>query len=198
MNPVLGRRLDIALAGAGLVLLLLTLRQYRFYGPVEAAAVTATGSRIAAETKIQSARDYLQSHPEDFNAWTALAIACYQKGPEAYVEGLNALDKARKLGATGPALFWYAGVMFQALDLPDYAINELEKYQRHFPHHPETQVRLAQLYWQAKRPEEAWALYQRLQREYPNDPVIQANYEAVAAFIRKQQEKNALSQAGKK
>ena len=46
---------------------------------------------------------------------------------------INALEKARSLGANSESLFYYAGVMYEALGLPDYAANELSKYLRHHP-----------------------------------------------------------------
>ena len=58
---------------------------------------------------------------------------------------MNALEKARSLGATSESLFYYAGVMYEALGLPDYAVNELSKYLRHYPDDYDTQMRLANL-----------------------------------------------------
>jgi len=171
---------DGVIVVAALGLLLLTFREYRGFtstsGPIDVSA----SSPIAAAARMQSDKSYLLTHADDFNAWTDLAIACYQKGPDAYAEGLNALDKARKLGATGDALFWYAGVMFQGLGLPDYAISELERYRHHYPDHRETRARLANLYLQVKRTDEAWALYEELRKENPKDPVILYNYAIVA------------------
>jgi tetratricopeptide (TPR) repeat protein len=172
---------DSVLVVAALGLLFFTFREYRSFtstsGPVEFAPAS---SPIAGAAHMESTKSYLLTHPEDFNAWTDLAIACYLKGPDAYAEGLNALDKARKLGATGDSLFWYAGVMFQGLGLTDYAVTELERYRRHYPDHRETRARLANLYLQEKRTDEAWALYVNLRKENPKDPVILYNYAVVA------------------
>jgi tetratricopeptide (TPR) repeat protein len=172
---------DGVIVVAVLGLLFFTFREYRGFtsisGPVE---LVSASSPIAAAARIESTKAYLLTHPEDFNAWADLAIACYQKGPDAYAEGLNALDKARKLGATGDALFWYAGVMFQGLGLPEYAISELERYRRHYPDQRETRARLANLYLQEKRTDDAWALYENLRKENPKDPVILYNYAVVA------------------
>ena len=172
---------DGVLVVAALGLVFFTFREYRSFSPITGPVEISTGSSpIAAAAKIESTKSYLLAHPDDFNAWADLAIACYEKGPDAYAEGLNALDKARKLGATGDALFWYAGVMFQGMGLPDYAISELERYRRHYPDHRETRARLANLYLQEKRIDEAWALYQNLRNENPKDPVILYNYAVVA------------------
>ena len=171
---------DFVLAAAGAALLLLTCREYRSFSAVSGPAESAHTSSLAAQARIQSNKAYLATHPDDFNAWADLAIACYQKGPDAYAEGLNALDHARKLGATGDSLFWYAGVMFQGLGLTDYAIPELERYLRHYPDHREARARLANLYAQDKRLDEAWAMYQQLREENPKDPAILFNYAMVA------------------
>jgi len=171
---------DAVLIIAGLGLIGLTFREYHNFGAISGPADLAHTSPIAAEAHIQSTKAYLATHPDDFNAWADLAVACYQKGPDAYAEGLNALDRARKLGATGEALFWYAGVMFQGVGLPQYAMVELERYLRHYPDHREARARLANLYLQNKQNDDAWKLYQELRKETPKDPVILFNYAVVA------------------
>lgn len=104
----------------------------------------------------------------------------YQKGPDYYVDAMNALEKARALGATNEHLFFYAGVMYDALGLPDYASNELTKYLHHHPDDYETMVRLANVYFGQKRYEEAEALYKKALHEWPKDPTAWFNFAIVS------------------
>jgi tetratricopeptide (TPR) repeat protein len=171
---------DVVLLVAGLSLVCLTFREYRTFGAISGPVEAAHATPFAAEARIQATKSYLLTHGDDFNAWADLAIGCYQKGPDSYAEGLNALDRARKLGATGDSLFWYGGVMFQGLGLVDYAIPEFERYLRHYPGQREARARLANLYLQSRRTDEAWKLYQALRSENPKDPVILYNYAMLA------------------
>ncbi len=138
---------DASIVVGGMLLAGLTLRTLpRLSTPRSGTARTKSDHRPQeADSAIASAKAFLTSHPEDFNAWSQLAIAYYYKGPESYADGLNAIEKARALGATSESLFYYAGVMDEAVGLPDYAANELSKYLRHHPDDYETQIRLANL-----------------------------------------------------
>jgi tetratricopeptide (TPR) repeat protein len=132
-------------------------------------------SPAKAKSTIESVTSHLNSNPEDFNAWAQLAIAHYYAGPDHYADGLNALDKARSLGATSETLFYYAGVMYEGIGLPDYAIPELSKYLRHYPNDFETKVRLANLLFKQGKKDEAYAEYQALVKKWPNDPTLWFN-----------------------
>jgi len=77
-------------------------------------------------------------------------------------------------------LFYYAGVMYEALGLPDYAANELSKYLRHRPDDYETQIRLANLLAKQKKFEDAYKLYKQLSSRWSNDPTLWFNFGIVS------------------
>lgn len=166
---------DVSFVIGGVLLAGLTLRVYRGFDAPSGRASQNKLSPQEAESAIASGKSYLSSNSEDYDAWSQLAISYFYKGPESYAEGLNALEKARELGATSEALFYYAGVMDEALGLPDYAMNELSKYARHHPDDYETQVRLANLMAQEKKYEDATKLYQVLVKRNPQDPTLWFN-----------------------
>ncbi len=166
---------DALLSLSGVVLVGLTFRLYRYYEPAHSRASVVSISPSESNHRISDAKAYLSSHPDDIHAWTELAIGYYQQGPDAYVDGLNALEKARALGSTDESLFFYAGVMYEAVGLPDYAINELKKYLRYYPDHYEALVRLANVYFHTEKFDEADALYQQVIKQWPRDPTIWFN-----------------------
>jgi tetratricopeptide (TPR) repeat protein len=167
---------ELAIAGGGVVIIGLTLTRYPAFDASQPPRSRSTLSPSAANRQLESAKSYLTSHAEDINAHVALTMAYFHKGPDYYVEGLNALEKARALGATSDHLFFYAGVMYDALGLPDYAINELTKYLRHHPEDYETTVRLANLHFKTKRYGQAETLYQQALRAWPKDGTAWYNY----------------------
>lgn len=146
-------------------------------------------SPTEAKSRAESAKNHVQSYPEDFNAYSQLAIAYFYMGPNYYADALNALDRARDLGATSESLFYYAGIMYDVMGLPEYAVNELEKFHRHSPGDYETSIRLANLYWRTKRTDQVMVLYKQLIDRWPNDPTIWFNYAII------QKEKSQLDDA---
>jgi tetratricopeptide (TPR) repeat protein len=181
-----GRRLlqrngwEIAFAAVGVGIIAATLSSYPAFDTSQAPRSRQTLSPSAANRQLESAKSYLTSHAEDINAHVAVAMAYFQKGPDSYVEALNALEKARALGATSDHLFFYAGVMYDALGLPDYAINELTKYLRHHPNDYETTIRLANLHFKIKRYDQAQTLYKDALRAWPKDATAWYNYGLVS------------------
>jgi tetratricopeptide (TPR) repeat protein len=166
---------EFALVAGGIFLIGLTLHEYPTF-QISTSSGRTSFSPSQADRQIDSAKSYLNSHPDDFNTYVALAMAYYAKGPEHYVEAMNALEKARSLGATNEHLFYYAGVMYEALGLPDYAINEFSKYLRHYPNEYETMIRLANLYYRQKRIDEAQKLYQDALHLWPKDATAWFNF----------------------
>ena len=163
----------------GVLAAAMTLRAYRSF---DALSGTPEQNRLThgqGRSLVSSAKSYLSSNPEDFNAWSQLAVAYYSLGPDSYPDAINALEKARSLGATSESLFYYAGVMYEALGLPDYAVNELSKYLRHYPDDYETQMRLANLLVQLKKYDDALKLYQTLAKSGPTDPTLWYNFAVV-------------------
>lgn len=163
------------MVGAGLGLLALTFKSYRLFSAPSLTVISERLSEGEARSEVNSTKSHLGSNPEDFNAWSRLAIAYFNVGPDAYAEGLNALNKARSLGATSETLFYYAGVMYDQLGIVDYAVSELEKFNRHFPDHYETQVRLGNLYVRQKAFDKAEALYAKVMDRHPKDPTLLFN-----------------------
>jgi tetratricopeptide (TPR) repeat protein len=168
------------MVAGGLFLAGVTLKSYRNFDAPSGQPRQNRLSPLEAEGTITSAKSYLNSNPDDINAWARLGIAYYYKGPDYYADGINALEKARALGATSETLFYYAGVMYEALGLPEYAANELSKYLRHYPDDFETQVRLANLLSQQKKTEDAYKLYQILTQKWPGDPTLWFNFGVVS------------------
>ena len=171
---------DVTYVVGGIFLAGLTLQAYRGFDAPSGKAGQDRLSSFEAERIILSAKSYLNSNPEDFNAWSRLAIAYFSKGPASYSDALNALDKARQLGATSDSLFYYAGVMYEALGLPDYAQNELSKYLRHYPDDVDTQLRLANVFAEQKKNEEAYKLYKVLSQKNSKDPTLWFNFAVVS------------------
>jgi tetratricopeptide (TPR) repeat protein len=161
---------EAAIVAGGILLIGLTLHQYpAFEIGSHAPSNRPLYSASEADRQIDSAKSYLNSHPDDMNTYVALAMAYYAKGPDSYVEAMNALEKARSLGATSEHLFFYAGMMYESLALPDYAINEYTKYLRHHPNDYETMIRLGNLHFRQKHFDEAQALYKEALRVWPKD-----------------------------
>src|SRR6266513_4248807 len=92
-----------------------TLHSYPNFETHFPATTRPSLSLAEADREISSVKAYLTTHPDDFNAYVALAMDYFQKGPDSYVEAMNALDKARAYGATDEHLFFYAGVMYDTL-----------------------------------------------------------------------------------
>ncbi len=160
-------------------MLTLTWRSYRFLDPRISRSTLESISVSNADRHIEASKSELTAHPDDYRLWTNLALSYYAKGASFYDEALNALDKARSLGENNEQLFYYAGVMFDTLGLPDYAMLELAKYLRHYPDDYETRVRLANLYFRQKHSDEAISLYKSIVKEWPKDPTVWLNYAVV-------------------
>ena len=189
MNNERARYWDTAFVVGGVLIAGLTLRAYRGFDTPSANPARDRLSPGQAQSIVDSAKSYLHSNPDDFNAWSQLAIAYFNLGPDAYPDAMNALEKARELGATSESLYYYAGVMDEALGLPDYAVNEFSKYLRHHPDDYPTQMHLANLLTQQKKYDDAYQLYQALAKRTSKDPTLWFNF----ALISK--EKNDLEGA---
>jgi tetratricopeptide (TPR) repeat protein len=198
---------DAALIAGGVLAAGITLRAYHGFTSPSGPPSRHKLSPQEAQGVADSTKAYLATHPEDYNAWAYLAMASFHRGTPFYAEGLNAVDKARALGATSDTLFYYAGVMYDALGLPEYAVNELSKYLRHYPEDYEVRVRLANLYIQEKRFDDAGKIYQSLTKQRPKEATIWFNlavldkekgdYEgALACFHRAQEIAGRLPEGG--
>jgi len=172
---------DAAISLGGILLVALTFRAYQYFRPLQLhGAALLPVAPAEADARISAAKSAVADNPEDIKGWSDLAIGYYQKGPDGYVDGLNALEKAETLGSTDETLFYYAGVMYDALGLPDYAINEFRKFLRYFPDHYESLVRLANVYFRMGRYDEADQLYRQVLKQWPKDPTVWFNFAVVA------------------
>ncbi|MBI3291201.1 MAG: tetratricopeptide repeat protein [Elusimicrobia bacterium] len=124
---------------------------------------------------ITKAQEQLTHDPEDLQALTRLAVARFAQGPEHYLEALNVLERARRLGAIDLPLFYYAGVMYEQLALPEYALLEYMKFLRHVPQDFEVRLRAGNLHLKLKQVDQALAQYRTLQRLHPHDPILEFN-----------------------
>lgn len=166
----------VGLAGAGVLCIASTLLHPPFIGLSRTrAGKPAPVAQGEAEQRLKDATRHLESFPEDFGAWVQAAIAHYSLGSSHYPAGLNALDRARRLGATGSDLFYYAGVMYEGLGLADYAINELEKFNRHRPGDDEILARLGNLYGRQGNWEGAARFYEQALSRRPRDATLWFN-----------------------
>jgi tetratricopeptide (TPR) repeat protein len=157
-----------------------TLRLYRpapeVYFPKRAQDFRSPSARDAARAAAQAA---LQQDPESIGAWMDLAVVSFESGPDEYVKGLEAAERARELGALDPRVFYYAARMYEAKGLPDYAVADYERYLRHAPDDDDTRLQLANLYARAGGEEKAIIHYRRLLAQRPDDPVLAFNLAVV-------------------
>lgn len=171
---------DLGIAAGGILLIALTFRGYELPVALKGTPGRSKFSPAEADRRLLAAQSRLKNDPNDFNVWGQMAIAYFEKGPDSYVDALNALEKARSLGATSDEFFYYAGVMYDALGLPDYAAHELAKYFRRHPHDYEARARLANAYFHGRRYDEALELYQQAIRHRPKDSTVWFNYAIVS------------------
>jgi tetratricopeptide (TPR) repeat protein len=137
-----------------------------------------------------AALEALGKNPDDIAVWTDLAVANFQLGPDYYLApedasglkdlgALEALEKARDLGALDVRLFYYAGVMYEAKGLPDYAKPEYERFLRHRPGDLEVRLRLGNLYYRLGEPDKAAEQYKKVLEAKPLDPLVAFNLASV-------------------
>lgn len=117
----------------------------------------------------------IAEHPDTISAFVDLAIACFEGGPGDYVKGLEYLERARDLGALDERLFYYAGVMYEAQGLTDYAVPEYEKFLRRHPDDLETRLRLANLFYRMEELDKSIEAYRLVLVGQPNDPLVSYN-----------------------
>jgi tetratricopeptide (TPR) repeat protein len=148
-----------------------------------------------------AAKAALERNAEDPAAWTELAVAQFETGPSAYLSALESLERARDLGALDDRLFYYAGVMYESVGLPDYARPEFARFLRHRPQDAETRLRLANLHYRLGDFDRAAEQYKTLLAASPDDPVVSVNL----AMVHRQQSRweeglkllNAFVEAGR-
>ncbi|HRY30367.1 MAG TPA: tetratricopeptide repeat protein [Elusimicrobiota bacterium] len=139
---------------------------------------------VERERARAAAQASLEKDPENIAAWIETAVARFEEGPAQYLPALEALERARDLGAVDPRLFYYAAVMYEAVGLPDYAQPDYARYLRHRPDDAEVRLRLANLQYRLGDYDKAIEEYSRLAAARPRDAVLACNL--AAAYREKQ------------
>ncbi|MBK8575014.1 MAG: tetratricopeptide repeat protein [Elusimicrobia bacterium] len=128
---------------------------------------------LAAAKAVSLAK--LAEQPDTISAHVDLAIACFEGGTSEYVKGLEFLERARDLGALDERLFYYAGVMYNAQGLSEYAVPEFEKFLRWHPGDLEARLRLANVYYQMDELDKSIEAYRLVLEGKPNDLLVSYN-----------------------
>lgn len=165
------------LAALGIAVFVWTVRRYPPSPPPIPFPRHSAEFRSAPELAAAKAASLavMADRPDALSAHVDLAIACFEGGPGEYVEGLEHLERARDLGALDERLFYYAGVMYEAQGLPDYAVPEYEKFLRRHPEDLETRLRLANLFYRMEELDKSIDAYRHVLRGQPNDPLVSYN-----------------------
>lgn len=121
----------------------------------------------------EAALSTLSVRGDDLASLLNLAIIYFEEG--AHVKGLEYLERARDLGAIDDRLFYYAGVMYEAQGLPEYAVAEYEKFLRHHPDDVETRLRLANALYRMDDVDRSIDHYRRVLTARPGDPLVSYN-----------------------
>jgi len=128
-----------------------------------------------ADQRIRAAKERLNKDPDDLDGLRSLALAYYQKGPDYYVDALNALEKAQRLGIVDNHLFYYAGVMYESIGLTSYAIPEYQRFLRHYPNDYEVSLRLANAYFRERKLDAAIGQYTHIVKFWASDSTALLN-----------------------
>jgi tetratricopeptide (TPR) repeat protein len=137
------------------------------------------------EKDLEAAKAVLKEDPENIAAQTDIALVRFQQGPDHYLAGLEALERARDLGALDDRLFYLAGVMYEAKGLLEFARPEYERFVRNHPDDAEARTRLGNLYYRLEDLEKAARQYEILMEKHPDDPLAAFNL----AVVRRDQER---------
>lgn len=111
----------------------------------------------------------LDNGSESIPGLVELGMACYQKGPDYYVEGLKALERARYLGALDERIFWYAARMYEEKGLSHFALEDYERYLRAHPSDIHTQLQAAALFYKNGDLPRALRHYQTVLEAWPRN-----------------------------
>ncbi len=132
-------------------------------------------SAAALETVESAARAALDKRPDDIDALLQLVVAGFERGPDRYEEALKNLEKARDLGALDDRIFYYAGALYEAKGVPEFAAPEYEKFLRRHPDDLETRLRLGNLYYRLEELDKSAEAYRRVLAKKPGDTLVSFN-----------------------
>lgn len=142
-----------------------------------------TFSRNSADSIIQEQVDKrlemlnkkLKDNPDDIFLLVEHGILKYQKGPSHYIDAIISLEEARNKGSTDYRMFYYLGVMYQAVGLYEYAQKEYRKFLNHKEDDFEVRMLLAKLLFKEAMFEQAIKEYEYLHSKYPKNIIVLEN-----------------------
>jgi tetratricopeptide (TPR) repeat protein len=117
----------------------------------------------------------LEKNPVDIDALVQKTLVSFQRGRDYYKDALKTLEKARELGALDERLFYYAGVMYEAENLPDFAVTDFERYLNRHPDDLEIQLRLGNLYYRLEDLDKSIDAYRKVLAKQPDDALVSFN-----------------------
>lgn len=129
----------------------------------------------ALEASAAAVDALLEKNPQDVEAHIQKTILEFQRGKDRYKEALKSLEKARDLGALDERLFYYAGVMYEAENLPEFAVTDFERYAHRHPDDMEIRLRLGNLYYRLDDLDKSAEAYRRVLARQPGDPLVSFN-----------------------
>ncbi len=132
-------------------------------------------ARPQIDAAISISQERLRSNPQDIAALLELGTLHFEKGPDFYLDAVNELEDARRLGALDIRLFYCLGVMYQELGLYPFALEEYLKFLRNRPEDKEVRMLAAKIYYRQGAFALALEEYERLRFSYPKDAVILEN-----------------------
>jgi cytochrome c-type biogenesis protein CcmH/NrfG len=141
------------------------------------------------EETINKLERKVSEDPEDIFSLTLLGLAYYQKGANYYSQALNNLYKAWQLGSNDIRIYGCMGVIYDRLNLKDYAVNEYKKYIRNKPNDFYAYFKLGNLYFRNNELDSAMDCYESAYRLAPKNLSVLYNLAVVY------QKKNLLDEA---
>lgn len=127
------------------------------------------------DAEIASAQERLKIDPEDIDALTELGTLHFEKGKDFYPDAINELEEARDLGALDARIFYCLGLMYQDEGLYSFALQEYQRFLRHYPDDKEIRMLEAKLLYKQGSYADAVREYERLRYNDPDDALIQEN-----------------------
>jgi tetratricopeptide (TPR) repeat protein len=127
------------------------------------------------EKRLKMLDKKLKDNPDDIFSLLDYGILKYQKGPSHYVDAIASLEEARNKGSTDYRIFYYLGVMYQAVGLYEYAQKEYRRFLNHREDDFEVRMLLAKLLFKEAKFEHAIKEYEYLNLKYPKNIIVLEN-----------------------
>jgi tetratricopeptide (TPR) repeat protein len=132
-------------------------------------------ARPRLDAAIAAAQVRLSADPQDLAGLVELGMLHFEKGPQSFLEAVNELEDARRLGALDTRIFYALGVMYQELGLYPFALEEFQRHLRNFPDDKEVRQLAAKLLYRQGDFPAAVKEYERLRYHDPDDPLVNEN-----------------------